>query len=737
MKGTGNVKNREEIIGMFMELFNISRINSEKLVDSGYTSLEFVSKASKEELTALGLSAQESDRIIAHSSAINSPDLNFDKKLSVEYDDVIKKWLDDVDTKSAEMSDTTPKQDNETQTVTDVNNDNRSGLDDINVTQWLSGDTGSIDKWIEESANVSTVSVINKEKESAEDLEVLKAREEAAYNVLKKYIDRLKVGDLNPMKLIEENVEKTKELEEEKKKRTELEREIKKLMNGSVALIKHVKATEKKNYEDNNKTIMGEIEKLSNENKQLNDELKKLKENMGGSTGMPLPAEGINNIQVNELLAKNSELNKELITRNNEIETMKVTLNKLEEEKRILKESMDPSKIGTDLNKKLNDYLTNDTEKVSLMQEVNNLKADLKIKNDEIAKLKEVVSFKESEMKKWEDMLREREEKLSSEKKKFEYEMNEAKKAGTSVINLASEKKLKDLESEISRKEEELRAREKYINAKVTEIKLKEKGMVSDELKMAEAERMLEIKEEKVKTGIARLDDLLFGGIPMGSNILVSGPAHSGKEMFLRLFIQDGLKKGVPAVMILTDKTVQQVEEEMAYILPTFNQYMNLGLIKYIDTYSTGVGGEKIKNENITYLNSQKDFDALTIAVESAISRIKDKGYKYYRLGFESLSTLITYSSPIEAFKFLQPFVGKRKIEKAVSMYMIDTGIHSDADIQTLNHAMDGELSVKLENLKTYFSVKGITDTQSRAPINYTFTKRSISIGSFSLDHIR
>ena len=54
-----------------------------------------------------------------------------------------------------------------------------------------------------------------------------------------------------------------------------------------------------------------------------------------------------------------------------------------------------------------------------------------------------------------------------------------------------------------------------------------------------------------------------------------------------------------------------------------------------------------------------------------------------------------------------------------------------------LGSLMDGAFEFKVEQLKSFVSVKGICDVQSRGWIRYTHTKSNVSIGSFSLDHIK
>jgi len=305
------------------------------------------------------------------------------------------------------------------------------------------------------------------------------------------------------------------------------------------------------------------------------------------------------------------------------------------------------------------------------------------------------------------------------------------------VEKIAMARNLEDLQNELNKKEKELADKELYLNAKLEELNSKEGPFLADG--NANRNPVYDKKVEKVKTGIPRLDDLLYGGYPIGSNILVSGPVHSGKEMFVKMFIANQIKNGTPAIVVLTDKSVASFEEEMEYLLNSFHQYAESGMVKYIDLYNAIMGkNKKAKNDSmVIHLTEKDDFEGISTAVDSFATKLKKNGYKQYCLGFESLSTIIAYTSANQTFGFLQPFVGKRKMDNAVCMYIVDAGIHTESDMEILNHVMDGEISIKGDNINTYFSIKGITEVQTRSPVNFTFTKDNIKIGSFYLDHIK
>jgi len=284
-------------------------------------------------------------------------------------------------------------------------------------------------------------------------------------------------------------------------------------------------------------------------------------------------------------------------------------------------------------------------------------------------------------------------------------------------------------------KEEEVRSKEKYLKAKMEGLRLREQGLVEEEIEAREDERSAEMKKEKCKTGIPRLDDLLLGGIPFGANVIMYGPAFVGKEVVIDLFMAEGLKKGIPVVWVLTEKAPMDIREEMIPVLPSYEQYEKMGLVWYVDAYSRSMGATD-SEANTTYVNEPTDHEGILKAVDELAKEFKKK-YSYYRLAFRSVSTMIAFLDTTTAFKFLQPFTGRRKRERAVSMFVLEKGMHEEQDIQMLGSLMDGMVDFKLEQLKTYMSVKGVGDVQSRAWIEYGHTKSNVSIRSFSLGHIK
>ncbi len=464
-------------------------------------------------------------------------------------------------------------------------------------------------------------------------------------------------------------------------------------------------------------------EELEKEIETLRKEIETLKEELT----KPLPED------IRELKKKEIELREELIRLESEKRRKLLELesqnmaNLSDKELEELKEAIKDGNV-----KALTEKITELTKELEMKnKELEELKNEIKIKEDEMKKLQEMLKYKEDELIRREEDLLYREKKIEAQIKQLQMIKQEIGNMDEIILK----RRLEDLQEEIKRKEEELRAKENYLRMKEQEINAKLKGLAEQEVELAAEEVKIEIKERKVRTGTRRLDDLLYGGFPMGSNILIYGPPYSNKEVLVYSFVAEGLRKGVPAIWILTDITVDSLREEMIYVLPTYEQYEKMGLVYYVDAYSKSIG-DTSEIEGVIYLDYQNDVDGIAKAVDSIVAKIKEKS-KYYRLAFRSLSTIMAYLDSQALLRFLQPFTTKRKRDNAVSLYLVEKGLHGENEIQMVGYTMDGMIEFKIEAHKIFLTVHGITEVQSRNWIEVTASKSGITLGSFTLGHIR
>ncbi len=684
--------NDSSMVEILVELPGITEDMVKSLIDTGLDSLESIAEADIEEITAVdGIGEKKAEHIRERVKELeegNNPGdnpgeggnpLKTGREGQDGGDDELAQWLTGESDKDiggilSEEIEEAKKSGPPYRTRVE-----KDGDDFDSLKAWLSGEEESFSDWLGEE------SFEDEKKELEEELGEKKRRlEEKEKEIEKKAkeIEDLKERfEKRVSELESDEFDPQEILEENSELRTKLDRKEAK------------------------------IETLEEEKENLKDEIEEIKQ---GSVAMV------------KYLKSQQKGKPSSIDEVTEISDDKLRALKKQNEK--LKKMV--QQMRSEAPKSMGDTPQGDRDEV-----LRDLKSELAHKEEKITKLKETVKNKEQELNEREEDLRRREQMIRKERKKLEA----MKKDIGGKTEQERKRELEELKKEIEKKEQELKAKEKYMDQKEREIKARQEGLLDEELEEREEEILREIEQEKCKTGTGRLDDLLLGGIPLGSNVSVYGPPHVGKEVLINSFVAEGLEKGVPAIWVVTDKTIDEIREEMKFVLPTYEEYELRGLVYYVDAYSVSMGEvkeEEKEKEYVEYIQDQSDFKAVTEAVDEFAEEIKKK-HRYYRMAFESVSTIIAYLDTETTFTILQPFAGRRKRDKAVSLYTLEKGMHSEQDISMLGHIMTGEIEFKVEQLKNHLRVEGLGDVQTRDWVEYTHSKSGISMGSFSLDTIR
>src|SRR2546425_530128 len=372
---------------------------------------------------------------------------------------------------------------------------------------------------------------------------------------------------------------------------------------------------------------------------------------------------------------------------------------------------------------------TLDSRERKLVEMQGNLQAEIKRLNEQNRGLLE----KQKE-------LEERESDLHLQSLELEGKAREARTAAPTpgMKDMGREAQLEEWERRLREREEEFKRRSYQ---KEKEFEMREgavKARISTAAGTAEAEEAVAVekKADRVKTGTPRLDDLLYGGIPFNSNVLFVGPAFVGKEVALLNFIAEGLRKGIPAIIITTTKLPIDIAKDIAPILPTFVEYDQLGLVRWIDCTSPMASGKPVKEKNVWRVNGPTDFDNIQRIVNELDEEFKKK-YAYFRLAFLTLSSAITQADERDAMNFFQRLVNRLRQTKAVSVVALERGMHTDQTLEALQNTVDGAIHFKSDKQKTMLQVVGLGEVQTHDWVPYKFTNKALMIGSFQLERIR
>lgn len=85
----------------------------------------------------------------------------------------------------------------------------------------------------------------------------------------------------------------------------------------------------------------------------------------------------------------------------------------------------------------------------------------------------------------------------------------------------------------------------------------------------------------RVNTGLNELDELISGGLPMNSIILVSGTPGSGKTILCFHFLMKGLNNGENCLYLTSDERIENILKQANGIGLNFQHWIDQGKLKF------------------------------------------------------------------------------------------------------------------------------------------------------------
>jgi len=239
---------------------------------------------------------------------------------------------------------------------------------------------------------------------------------------------------------------------------------------------------------------------------------------------------------------------------------------------------------------------------------------------------------------------------------------------------------------------------------------------------------------DRLPTGTSRLDDLLLGGLPPRSHVVLLGDAFVGKEVALYAFIAEGLRRLEPVILVTANRTSHEVARRLGLVLPGFESHEKKGLVMWID--ASGAGTSEPPNR-FAPKDSDDTAALLGALVQAAQASAAVSVTGRFRVGFLGLAAVLAHNTERENFQFLQNVLGVLKPREAVAMYALEAGALTEPQVESFLGRMDGAIFFRQDRGRTLLSVKGFGEVATRDWIECRATDRALILGSFALERIR
>lgn len=178
-----------------------------------------------------------------------------------------------------------------------------------------------------------------------------------------------------------------------------------------------------------------------------------------------------------------------------------------------------------------------------------------------------------------------------------------------------------------------------------------------------------------VSTGLRELDQLLGGGYPDRSSILIVGPSGIGKESLGYRFTQSGLLQG-DFCLYATRLSVSEVLQDVK----AFN------VEPWLQPLWLASQGSQLR----------LDVNDLTSLSFNIKENIRNAGDRRVRIVADVLSSILMLNPADTVYRFLSQLFAEVKQYNSVFVAMIEEGMHQPQVLAAMGELFDGVLELKL-----------------------------------------
>jgi KaiC/GvpD/RAD55 family RecA-like ATPase len=211
--------------------------------------------------------------------------------------------------------------------------------------------------------------------------------------------------------------------------------------------------------------------------------------------------------------------------------------------------------------------------------------------------------------------------------------------------------------------------------------------------------KIITVKIMRASMGIKELDEILHGGLPIPSALLILGEVGTGKSVLCQQFVYSQAKEGFKCTYFCIDNSPYDVRLNMSSLGWDPEDLEEKDLIRFVDLF---VGREEASEEK--YQGNPRDFDELT-------STIRKFFMQNQRFVVDSISSIAFLHGEAKAYDLIQRIHGWIIKTKSVGIVNAVKGMHSQSFEIAIQQALGNAIILEKEEEGVYLRVAKTTRT--------------------------
>jgi KaiC/GvpD/RAD55 family RecA-like ATPase len=175
------------------------------------------------------------------------------------------------------------------------------------------------------------------------------------------------------------------------------------------------------------------------------------------------------------------------------------------------------------------------------------------------------------------------------------------------------------------------------------------------------------------------------------TNVLVSGPPHSGKRRLAMEVLAHGTDLNEGVIIVTTRDSADRILEDYQ-LLVADPETAEVGIV---DCVSKHQGRSAQDTDVVKYASSPEDMTGIGIKFSEFVEEFQvERELDGVRVLFDSLSTLVTYSEVQTVFRFMHVFTSRIETADALGVHVVESTAHDEETLNTLIQLYDGVIEV-------------------------------------------